>query len=125
MKKTEGADPKIIISPTDLANHHACSHVTKLELERLSGRITSPPVFEDAFLRMLQDRGRAFEGRVLEQYVREGKDVVSLEQSNIEGIPIQSTIEDALVLKPDVIYQAKLSMPIQNIDTLEFSGKAD
>lgn len=130
MKKTEGANPKIIISPTDLANHHACSHVTKLELERLSGRITSPPVFEDAFLRMLQDRGRAFEGRVLEQYVADGKSIVTVGNHTIDGVDqgrytSVDTIEKALESNPDVIYQAKLSMPIQNIDTLEFSGKAD
>ncbi|MGA1435578.1 MAG: hypothetical protein ACO34C_08785, partial [Candidatus Kapaibacteriota bacterium] len=108
MKKTEGADPKIIISPTDLANHHACSHVTKLELERLSGRITSPPVFEDAFLRMLQDRGRAFEGRVLEQYVADGKSIVTVGNHTIDGVDqgrytSVDTIEKALEANPDVI----------------------
>ena len=123
MKKTEGQIEKISISPTDLANHHACSHATKLELERLSGRIPPPPVFEDAFLDMLKNRGRVFEAQVLEQFLANGKKIVSVENTSIQGITFTPTIEEALALDPDVIYQAKLTMP--NSDDVEFSGKAD
>ena len=60
MNKKQG---KHIISPSDLVNHHACQHVTRLELERLDGRIPSPPDYKDEFLEMLQERGGQEDGR--------------------------------------------------------------
>jgi len=77
-KNQEG---KHIVSPSDLANHHACQHVTRLELEKLDGRIQSPPDYKDEFLEMLQERGRNFEREILEQYIADGLSVCVVSES--------------------------------------------
>jgi uncharacterized protein len=122
MNKQQG---KHIISPSDLANHHACQHVTRLELERLDGRIPSPPDYKDEFLEMLQERGRTFEKEVLQQFILEGLSVVAIGDHDVEGVVIVTSIEEALNLDPDIIYQAKLEIERNSNGDIIYKGIAD
>lgn len=121
-KNQEG---KHIVSPSDLANHHACQHVTRLELERLDGRIQSPPNYKDEFLEMLQERGRNFEREILEQYIADGLSVCVVGNYTIAGVQQVDSIEEALQSNPDIIYQARLEKESSNKPDIMYRGTAD
>ena len=116
---------KHIVSPSDLANHHACQHVTRLELERLDGRIVSPPNFKDEFLEMLQERGRNFEKEILDQYIADGLSVCVVGNYDIPGAQQVNSIEEALQHNPDIIYQARLEKESSTNSDIIYKGTAD
>jgi len=121
-KNQEG---KHIVSPSDLANHHACQHVTRLELEKLDGRIQSPPDYKDEFLEMLQERGRNFEREILKQYIADGLSVCVVGNYTIAGVQQVDSIEEALQSNPDIIYQARLEKESSNNPDIMYRGTAD
>lgn len=116
---------KHIVSPSDLANHHACQHVTRLELERLDGRIVSPPNFKDEFLEMLQERGRKFEKEILDQYIADGLSVCVVGNYDNPGAQQVNSIEEALQHNPDIIYQARLEKASSTNSDIIYRGTAD
>lgn len=116
---------KHIVSPSDLANHHACQHVTRLELERLDGRIQSPPNFKDEFLEMLQERGRNFEKEILDQYIADGLSVCVVGNYDNSGAQQVNSIEEALQHNPDIIYQARLEKKSSTNSEIIYKGTAD
>jgi len=49
-------DDQIRLSATDVANHLGCSHLTQLNRRSARGEL-SPPVWNDPYLEVLQQRG--------------------------------------------------------------------
>ena len=95
---------KIIFSPSDLANHISCRHLTNLNKKAALGELKKP-IYKNRVLEMLRDRGLKFEAAFLEQLRSEGKIIVEISQEN--GNAEQDTIA-AMKNGADVIYQARL-----------------
>lgn len=95
---------KIIFSPSDLANHISCRHLTNLNKKAALGELKKP-IYKNRVLEMLRDRGLKFEAAFLEQLRSEGKSIVEIDTEN--GNAEQDTIK-AMKNGADVIYQARL-----------------
>jgi predicted RecB family nuclease len=94
----------IIFSPSDLANHLSCKHLTNLNKKAAFGLIKKP-TFKNRVLDMLRDRGIAFEAEFLKILREEGKTIIEITQTQTDAA--QATI-DAMHQGVDVIYQARL-----------------
>lgn len=94
----------IIFSPSDLANHISCKHLTNLNKKSALGELQKP-VYKNRVLEMLRERGINFEAAYLEQLRLEGKSIVEIHQDNNNAE--QDTIV-AMKSGVDVIYQARL-----------------
>lgn len=95
---------RIIFSPSDLANHLSCKHLTNLNKKAALGEIKKP-TYKNRVLDMLRERGVQFEAEFLQKLRKEGKSVVEISQSQQDAA--QATI-DAMKRGVDVIYQARL-----------------
>ena len=62
------ADDGLRLSATDLANFLACRHLTRLDLDRVHGRIAGPPRFQwqQEEVQLLRERGDAHEAAYVE-----------------------------------------------------------
>lgn len=94
----------IIFSPSDLANHLSCKHLTNLNKKAALGEIKKP-TYKNRVLDMLRDRGIQFETEFLQKLREEGKSIVEISQTQQDAE--QATIE-AMKRGVDVIYQARL-----------------
>lgn len=95
---------KYIFSPSDLANHITCKHLTNLNKKAANGEIEKP-VYKNRVLDMLRERGIKFEEAYLQQLEAEGKVTVKISQQSSN--PVKET-EEAMRNGVDVIYQARL-----------------
>lgn len=95
---------KIIFSPSDLANHLSCKHLTNLNKKAAKGELKKP-VYKNRVLEMLRDRGLQFEAAFLTQLRNEGKNIVEIKQEDPNAA--KATIE-AMQAGADVIYQGRL-----------------
>ena len=112
MKKSNN---QIIFSPSDLANHISCKHLTNLNKKAAFGELKKP-IYKNRVLEMLRERGIKFEDAFLQQLRSEGKNIVEINQENPNAE--QDTIA-AMKSGADVIYQARL------IDEGSWGGWAD
>ena len=112
MKKEHG---KIIFSPSDLANHISCKHLTNLNKKAALGELKKH-IYKNRVLEMLRERGVNFEDAFLNQLRSEGKTIVEIKQENPNAA--QDTIA-AMKIGADVIYQGRL------IDEGTWGGWAD
>ena len=111
--KTEHS--KIIFSPSDLANHISCKHLTNLNKKAALGELKKP-VYKNRVLDMLRERGLNFEQAYLNELRLAGKNIVEIHQENTNAE--QDTIA-AMKAGVDVIYQARL------VEQGEWGGWAD
>ena len=95
---------KIIFSPSDLANHISCKHLTNLNKKAALG-VLKKPVYQNRVIDMLRERGLKFEETFLQQLRLEGKSIQEINQVNSNAE--QDTIS-AMENGVDVIYQARL-----------------
>lgn len=95
---------KIIFSPSDLANHINCKHLTYLNKKAALGELNKP-VYKNRVLEMLQERGLNFENAYLQNLRLEGKTIVEIQQDNNNAK--EDTIA-AMRKGVDVIYQGRL-----------------
>ena len=51
----------IIYSPSDLASHSSCKHLTQLNKQNARGEIADPEIYANRVLLMLQEKGIEFE----------------------------------------------------------------
>ncbi len=102
MKLTEEG---YILSPSDLSNHLGCAHLTQLDMKVQEG-ILDPPDWLDPSLKVLQQRGQAFEKEYLEYLMTAGKSVkLPDEEGGINNL--EETIS-AMKAGVHFIYQAEL-----------------
>jgi uncharacterized protein len=95
---------KIIFSPSDLANHISCKHLTALNKKAVMGELQKP-VYKNRVLEMLRERGVKFEEAYLRQLEADGKKIIKISQESSN--PAKETV-DAMKIGVDVIYQARL-----------------
>ncbi|RIV31530.1 TM0106 family RecB-like putative nuclease [Flagellimonas lutimaris] len=95
----------ILYSPSDLSSHSSCKHLTQLNKRNARGEITDPEVYPNHVLKMLKDKGIAFEENHLQELKEQGNTIteISTEDPHAE----KKTIE-AMDAGADVIYQARL-----------------
>src|SRR5215469_2461450 len=70
---------RIVLSPTDLSAHLACSHLTTQELAAVKGEIDRP-TRDDPELDVLVRRGEEHELRHLERLRAEGRNIVTIDR---------------------------------------------
>ena len=90
------------LSATDLANHLACRHLTRVDLSAAKGEL-SLPKFEDPSLKVLRKRGLQHEEAYLDQLRAQGRKIFKLS----EGSQYEETLA-AMQEGADVIVQAAL-----------------
>lgn len=105
----------LLFSPSDLANHISCKHLTTLNKLAALGAIKKP-VYANRVLDMLRDKGISFEEQYLQELKDEGKTIVKITQEDTEASI--KTIE-AMQNGVDIIYQARL------MEESEWAGWAD
>ena len=105
-------DGTLRLSPTDLANHLACPHLTQLELRVVRGELARP-VLDDPYGRILMDKGNQHEDAYLARLEADGRRVACMLTYDDEGFDAEEArraTEDAIRAgTADVIYQAYLS----------------
>jgi uncharacterized protein len=104
MKKTATG---IIFSPSDLANHISCKHLTQLNKRAALGEIRRP-TYTNRVVEMLRERGLQFEGEYLKQLEREHKSIIKISQDDPNA---DIATIDAMKSGADVIYQGRLVQP--------------
>jgi predicted RecB family nuclease len=105
-------DGTLRLSPTDLANHLACAHLTQLELRVVRGELERP-VLDDPYGRILMDKGNLHEAAYLTRLEEQGLRVARMLTYDDEGfddVEARRATEDAIRAgEADVIYQAYLT----------------
>lgn len=96
---------RILYSPSDLAAHSSCKHLTQLNKQHARGEIADPEVLTNRVVLMLQERGMDFEMNHLQQLRKEGMKVIEI--NNEDPYAEKKTIE-GMAAGADVIYQARL-----------------
>src|SRR5687768_5053216 len=106
------ADGTLRVSPTDLANHLACSHLTRLELRVVRGELARP-VLDDPYGRIIMAKGNEHEAAHLAQLEASGLDVARMltyDDQRFEEEQARRATEDAVRrAEADIIYQAYLT----------------
>jgi uncharacterized protein len=111
MRLTE--DGTLQLSPTDLANHLACPHLTQLELRVQRGALTRPAL-ADPYGDVIRAKGDAHEAAYLARLEAAGSSVVRLatyeDEAGFDPGDARRRTEEAIrQASADVIYQAYLS----------------
>ncbi len=100
------------LSPTDLANHLACAHLTQLELKVQRGELERPFI-SDPYGELIMRKGNEHERAHLERLEGAGKRVLRMRDYEDEGFEAERArrdTEDAIRAgEAEVIYQAYLS----------------
>ena len=106
------ADGTLLLSPSDLANHLACAHLTQLELRVQRGEFARPHV-DDPYGQIILRKGNEHEAAYLGRLEAEGLRVLRLQTYDDEGFDADDArraTEDAIRAgAADVIYQAYLT----------------
>ena len=106
------SDRLLQLSPTDLANHLACAHLTQLELRVVRGELERPQV-DDPYGRIIMAKGTEHEAAHLALLEASGLAVARMLTYDDEGFDEEQArrdTEDAIrVGEADVIYQAYLT----------------
>jgi predicted RecB family nuclease len=106
------ADGGLRLSPTDLANHLACAHLTQLELRVVLGELARPQVI-DPYGRIIMAKGNEHEAAHLARLEASGLAVARMLTYDDDGFDDEQArrdTEDAIRAgDADVIYQAHLT----------------
>jgi uncharacterized protein len=109
MRLVEG---RLRLSPTDLANHLACAHLTQLELRVQRGELERPHV-DDPYGRIIMSKGNEHEAAYLARLEADGLRVLRLktyDDENFDEDEARRATEEAIhSAEADVIYQAYLT----------------
>ncbi|MDX2055016.1 MAG: TM0106 family RecB-like putative nuclease [Polyangiaceae bacterium] len=99
----------LTFAATDLSSFFECEHRSVLDLEVLDGNLTRP-LQNDLERRILQQRGRDHEARVLDLYWRQGLTIASVPEELSAGLGADacSATIAAMARGADVIYQGAL-----------------
>jgi predicted RecB family nuclease len=95
---------QFVFSPTDLANHISCHHITFLN-KQYAQKLISRPKQENRLLDLLRQKGLEFEENYLSSLKSKGLSVLELKQDDANAA--EKTIQ-AMHDGMDVIYQARL-----------------
>ena len=95
----------LVYSPSDLAAHASCKHLTQLNKQCARGEIGAPDVHTNKVLNMLREKGKEFEGKHLEKLKMEGKGIVEIGYDDPQA---ELKTLNAMKKGVDVIYQACL-----------------
>ena len=103
------ADGTLRLSPTDLANHLACAHLTQLEVAVLRDGLLRP-IRENAQAELIARKGDEHEAAFLAQLRAEGREVVEIvyEEGGDLAEAARRT-EEALRAGAEVVYQGVLA----------------
>lgn len=96
---------QIIYSPSDLASHGSCKHLTQLNKQHVRGEIADPEIYSNHVLAMLKEKGIEFEANHLQKLKDEGKTITEI---NNEDPHAEKHTIDAMKAGVDVVYQARL-----------------
>jgi uncharacterized protein len=106
------ADGSLLLSPSDLANHLACPHLTRLELRVQRGELERPYV-NDPYGRIILRKGNEHEAAYLGRLEAQGLRVLRLRTYDDEGFDAEDarrvTEEAIRSAEEDVLYQAYLT----------------
>ena len=105
-------DGTLRLSPSDLANHLACAHLTQLQLRVVHGELERP-VVSDAYGEIIMRKGNEHEGAYLERIAGDGRTVVRMltyDDDGFDADEARAATEEAIRAGvADVIYQAYLT----------------
>ena len=107
LQERSNAGPTTLYSAKDLLNFLGCPHSTTLDLQVVSGRITTPPDGSDEYLELLQLKGIEHERRYLEALKAQGKSVHEIQRVDELNRMAEAT-RCAMREGVDVIYQGAL-----------------
>lgn len=103
MNKENGT---IYLSASDLVGHLNCDHLSKLDLQVVTGALKKPEYY-DPLLQILRERGFRHEQNYIEHLKSEGYDVTVIEGEGINDATIEET-QNAIKAGKDIIVQAAL-----------------
>ena len=103
------ADGTLLLSPSDLAAHLACPHLTQLAAAVQRGELPPPPPRESAHADLIARKGDEHEAAFLAALVAEGREVVEigLGEDGLEAAARRT--EEALREGVEVVYQGVLA----------------
>jgi uncharacterized protein len=105
-------DGTLRLSPTDLANHLACAHLTQLEVRVVREELTRP-VLDDPYGRIIMAKGNEHEAAYLARLEGSGLTVakmLTLDDEGFDDEQARCATHDAVhAATADVIYQAYLT----------------
>src|SRR5688572_1810847 len=99
-----------LYSATDLLNFLGCTHATALDFQVMGRTLAAAPSQDDAYLRILGEKGDEHERLYLEKLKTEGRSVVEIERVDSVEIMVEQT-RNAMRDGADVIYQGALTAP--------------
>jgi len=103
------ADGTLRLSPSDLANHLACPHLTQLAAAFQRGEIPPPPERENAHAELIARKGEEHEAAFLAALLEQGREVVEIELGD-DGLEAAARrTEAALRAGVEVVYQGVLA----------------
>jgi len=98
----------LLLSPSDLANHLACAHLTQLELQVQEGELVKP-VFSNQQAELIFRKGNEHEAAYLEALRAEGREIVEISLGDeLDWERAARETEQAIRDRVDVVYQAVL-----------------
>src|SRR6187551_1865717 len=101
-------DGTLRLSPSDLANHLACAHLTQLELRVQRGELARPHL-DDPYGRIILDKGNEHEAAYLVRLVDGGRRVAHMltyDDEDFDDGQARRDTEDAIRTgEAEVIYQ--------------------
>jgi len=107
-----GSDSTLRLSPTDLANHLACPHLTQLELRVVRGELERP-YLESPYGDVIRRKGNEHEAAYLSRLEAAGTRVARMPTYDDEGFdPVEArrlTEEAIRAGEAEVVYQAYLT----------------
>src|SRR5688572_3436177 len=103
------ADGTLRLSPTDLANHLACEHLTQLEVAVLRDGLVRP-VRENPHAELIRRKGDEHEAAYLAQLATEGKQISEIPYEEDGDLEEAARLtEEALRSGAEVVYQGVLA----------------
>src|SRR5436190_20553015 len=99
---------RVVLSPSDVTAHLACTHLTTLSLSVARGDLVAPP-FENEQAELIFRKGREHEHAYLQQLEREGKTIAKVSlKPDFDWQRAARETEAAMQAGVDVVYQAAL-----------------
>ena len=96
---------KLFYSPSDIANHISCRHLTELNKKEARGILDGPEMYNNSSLAMLKEKGESFEKEHLLKLKDQGLKICEIEFGEADA---ENKTLEAIKEGYDVIYQARL-----------------